>query len=69
MTTPKVPHTKEGLSEFGKDVVYEMNRLGMMVDISHVADKTFFRTLVITRAPVIASHSSSPVRSPTHPAI
>jgi membrane dipeptidase len=58
-TDPKVPHTKEGLSEFGKDVVYEMNRLGMMVDISHVADKTFFRTLVISRAPVIASHSAA----------
>ena len=55
----KIPHTKEGLSEFGKDVVYEMNRLGMMIDISHVADKTFYRTLVITRAPVIASHSSA----------
>ena len=54
-----VPHTKEGLSEFGKDVVYEMNRLGMMVDVSHVSDRTFYRTLVITRAPVIASHSSS----------
>lgn len=54
-----IPHTKEGLSEFGKDVVYEMNRLGMMVDISHVSDKTFYRTLVISRAPVIASHSSA----------
>ena len=54
-----IPHTKEGLSEFGKDVVYEMNRLGMMVDISHVSDKTFYRTLVISRAPVIASHSGA----------
>lgn len=56
---PSVPHTKEGLSEFGKDAVYEMNRLGMMVDISHVSDRTFYRTLIITRAPVIASHSGS----------
>jgi membrane dipeptidase len=54
-----VPHTTEGLSEFGKDVVYEMNRLGMMVDVSHVSDKTFYRTLIISRAPVIASHSSA----------
>ncbi len=54
-----VPHTKDGLSEFGKDVVYEMNRLGMMVDVSHVSDKTFFRTLIISRSPVIASHSAA----------
>jgi membrane dipeptidase len=54
-----VPHTKEGLSEFGKDVVYEMNRLGMMVDVSHVSDRTFFRTLIISRAPIIASHSAA----------
>jgi membrane dipeptidase len=54
-----VAHTKEGLSEFGKDVVYEMNRLGMMVDVSHVSDRTFYRTLVISRAPIIASHSSA----------
>jgi membrane dipeptidase len=52
---PKDP----GLTDFGRDAVREMNRLGMMVDISHVSDRTFFHTLVVSRAPVIASHSSS----------
>ena len=48
-----------GLTAFGRDVVLEMNRIGMMVDISHVADKTFYDVIETSRAPVIASHSSA----------
>lgn len=48
-----------GLSPFGKDVIREMNRLGMMVDISHVSDKTFWDALEVSSAPLLASHSSA----------
>jgi membrane dipeptidase len=53
-----------GLSPFGKEVVLEMNRLGMIVDISHVADKTFWDALETSRAPIFASHSSCRAISP-----
>src|SRR5215831_16896851 len=52
------PPLHNGLTPFGKDVVHELNRLGVMVDISHVSDKTFWDALAESKAPLIASHSS-----------
>lgn len=58
-----VPH-HNGLTAFGREVIAEMNRLGMIVDVSHVSDKTFWDVLEVSKAPIIASHSSA--RALTH---
>jgi membrane dipeptidase len=55
-STDKPAHN--GLTDFGKDIVREMNRQGIMVDISHVSDKTFYDALEVSKSPLIASHSS-----------
>ena len=55
-STDKPDHN--GLTDFGKDVVREMNRLGVMIDISHVSDKSFYDALEVGKAPLFASHSS-----------
>ena len=57
-STDKKGAEHNGLSTFGKEVVSEMNRLGMMVDVSHISDKAFFDVIATSKAPVIASHSS-----------
>lgn len=55
---PDTPH-HDGLSPFGIEVIREMNRLGMMIDVSHSSDKTLVDVLARTRAPILASHSSA----------
>jgi membrane dipeptidase len=52
------PPVHNGLTDFGRQVVREMNRIGMIVDVSHTSDKTFYDTLAVSSKPVIASHSS-----------
>ncbi len=54
---PPVKH--HGLTPFGENVVREMQRIGMLVDISHASDETFFDVMKIAKAPIIASHSSA----------
>jgi membrane dipeptidase len=58
LNTAGVSH-HNGLTDHGREVIREMNRIGMMVDISHVSDKTFYDVIETARAPVIASHSSA----------
>jgi membrane dipeptidase len=63
-STDKKGPEHDGLSDFGKQVVKEMNRLGMIIDVSHISDKSFYDVIELSKAPVIASHSS--VRAIAH---
>jgi membrane dipeptidase len=63
---PDVPAETPGLSGFGREVVATMNELGMMVDVSHVAEKTFYDVLEVTKHPIIASHSCAAAINPHH---
>jgi membrane dipeptidase len=57
-TENKIPGLKKGLSEHGKKIIQRMNELGMMVDLSHVGEQTFWDVMAVTRKPVLVSHSS-----------
>ena len=57
-STDKTGPEHNGLSAFGEEVVREMNRVGMMADVSHISDESFYDVLAVSKAPVIASHSS-----------
>ncbi|XP_056318122.1 dipeptidase 1 [Danio aesculapii] len=59
MDTESNPVSNIGLSEFGKQVIWEMNRIGMLIDLSHVSEKVMNQVLDISKAPVIFSHSSA----------
>ncbi|HNQ38369.1 MAG TPA: dipeptidase [Prolixibacteraceae bacterium] len=63
-SSDRLPPEHNGLSPFGREVVMEMNRLGMIIDVSHISDKSFYDVVAISLAPVIASHSS--VRAIAH---
>ncbi|MBK6284046.1 MAG: membrane dipeptidase [Draconibacterium sp.] len=57
-STDKKGPEHDGLSDFGAEVVKEMNKLGMMIDVSHISDKSFYDVIKLSKTPVIASHSS-----------
>ena len=58
-SSDRLPSEHNGLSSFGREVVMEMNRLGMIIDVSHISDKSFYDVISLSLAPVIASHSSA----------
>jgi membrane dipeptidase len=58
-STDRDGHEHEGISDFGREVVQEMNSLGIMIDVSHMSDKAFYDVIEISQSPVIASHSNT----------
>jgi membrane dipeptidase len=63
-SSPAQPPINNGVSEFGKKVIAEMNRLGIMIDVSHIAEKSFWDVIALTKAPIIASHSGCAALNP-----